>query len=322
LAEAFCELGPADASEMLASVGLMVVSEPAALHSQENRLFRVDIDGTVRALKVFRYGRVSDAALTYQLEMVEALATDDVSVEVAVRLPDGSLLGRWEKQQFALFEWWTGSGTVPHDRSGADFSSLGAAIARLHEYAANQAPTAKHYTPWTWGRASLDYLLAHDIVHAAVRQRFAQTAEAVLARATEVWPDEPLVPIHSDLGAWNVLWPNAGPPTIIDFEDLGVGVAWQDLYLLPHSLSNDAVAAGEIEADMHAGYRSVRALPKGGRRLSGLIEAMRGLYIDCWIAARRHDRHFGVRRLTSHTRQYWIERVERLERYAAWADDG
>ena len=322
LADAFSELGGADGTSMLASVGLTVVSEPTAVSGQENRILRATTDGgSVFALKAFRYGRLSDAALTEQLELVASLCAAGVPVAAPVRLPHGSLLGRWEGQQFALFEWHEEAGAHPRDRRDADFTALGAGIARVHLCHADQLRHAKRYTPSTWGRASLDYLLAHNVVHTAVRADFARTAEMVLLRASEAWPAEPLVPIHSDLAVWNILWPSAGAPAMIDFEDLGLGVAWHDLYLLPHSLGADEGTTRRIEADLHAGYSAVRPLPEGGPRLSGLLEAMRGLYIDCWIAARRHDRHFGVRRLTFHTKRHWLERTARLERYAGLGDD-
>ncbi|MEZ5165236.1 MAG: hypothetical protein R2695_01640 [Acidimicrobiales bacterium] len=58
-------------------------------------------------------------------------------------------------------------------------------------------------------------------------------------------------------------------------------------------------------------------MPSGDAELTGLLEAMRSLHIDCWIAARRHDRHFGVHRLDFHTARYWAGRAERLDRYLA-----
>jgi Ser/Thr protein kinase RdoA (MazF antagonist) len=319
-ADAFVELGPSDAVAMLDSVGLVAVGEPEPLPSDENRVFRVDLSDGPIVLKIFRYSRSSAAVLTEQLEFVDRLAAAGISVARARHLPDGGWLGEWEGQLFALFEWWDEVGDSPVDDTGADFRALGADVARMHLLGADvrlehQLP----YTPETWGRASLEHLLGNEIVHALYRSAFSAKAEEVLRRSAAEWPPEPPVPIHSDLGRWNVLWPPRSAPVMIDFEDLGVGTAWQDLYLLPHSFVNnrvcDADTADRIGVALREGYTSVRAIPEGDAALSALIEAMRGLYIDCWISARRHDRHFGVRRLTFHTKSYWEARVARLDRY-------
>lgn len=324
LAEAFIEFASADAVAIADSCGLELVAAPEPLRSDENRVFRLDVaDGPV-ALKVYRHGRAPDRAIEEQLEFVDALASSGASVARGRRLADGSFLGRVAGQQFSLFEWW-GDGddcdlSDADARAGIDFERLGVGLARLHSLSVDRPlEHQQSYLPQTWGRAALDYLLANDVVHREHRDAFTLAAQGLLDRAEAVWPDEPLVAIHADLGHWNVVWPREGPPRMIDFEDLGLGLAWHDLSLLPHSFVNSelcgAAEAALIGDRLRSGYASVRPLPAGDAELGALIEGMRGLYIDCWIAARRQDRHFSLRRLSFHTKRYWESRVARIERY-------
>ena len=91
----------------------------------------------------------------------------------------------------------------------------------------------------------MDYLFQHDVVHKAVRTEFFERGEKLLKSAAESWPNDPLVPVHADFGRWNVRWAGPEVPVVIDFDDLGLGIAWQDICLFPHSLVSQGVCSRE-----------------------------------------------------------------------------
>ncbi|MEM7142060.1 MAG: phosphotransferase [Actinomycetota bacterium] len=321
LAEAFVEFDTHDARDALESVGFVVQSEPAPLKSNENRVFRVETDEGRAAMKVFRHGRSTREALEEQARFVARLDAAGVPVNVALPLPGGGFVAEHEGQAFSLFSW-TDDLDVPRDERSADWFAIGSAIATMHEVGA--AMGLRHqpeYTPSTWGRGNLEYLRRTGVVHAAVREEFFAAATELLADADERWPAMPLIPVHGDLGYWNIAF--ASPrATFMDFEDLGSGLALQDVGLVAHGLVNNGLCGAEtaarIDDAVRSGYASVRPDDIGDRRLFGMIEAMRGIFIDAWIAARRYDRHFSLRRLEFHTQRYWRSRVERIARYRAW----
>ncbi|MFT5201231.1 MAG: Ser/Thr protein kinase RdoA (MazF antagonist) [Candidatus Aldehydirespiratoraceae bacterium] len=320
-ADAFIEFGPVEVTAALRSVGFEPTTVPEQLRSDENRVFRVEFaDGPV-AVKVFRYARLTPEALDEQLEMLDRLQAAGVGVAAGLRLPGGERLGIFEGQLFACFEWYGDEAEEgPTHEDAADFFGLGIDIARMHEVGVTHPPERQlTYTPQTWGRAALDSLISAEAIHPQYREPFVARAEETLERAAACWPSTTPQFIHSDLGEWNVVWRPDGSAVLIDFEDLGLGVPWQDIYLLPHSLANNGVCDGATAERMgerlRAGYTSVRPLPEGSAELGALIEGIRGLYIDAWIAARRYDRHFSLRRMSFHTKAYWAARLERLERY-------
>lgn len=319
-ADAFNELGPADACAMLASVGITPTHEPEVLRRDENRIFWAEVDGSFIVLKVFRYGRNTADALEEEAATIDRLAALGLPVVGAQRLPSGGFVGELDQQLFSVFDWIDGERSRAVDLSSVDFTAVGATIAELHSAATEQPLDHRlTYTPNTWGDAALRFLLDNNLVHAGVREAFEAAARSFLDEAAAHWPDHPLVPVHTDLDQSNLIWSNGDVPSIIDFEEMGYGSPVHDTYRLPYSFyqrglcTKDAAAA--IRNHIETGYRTVAPLPDHTEALGNYIEGMRGISNDCFYASRRHDRHYGGGRLTAHTRLHWQGRLERLERY-------
>lgn len=317
--QVFVELGPAEGQAILNSIDMESTAEPVPLNSSENRVFRVVLTDGPAVLKIYRYGGAPIEARRQQLDFVDGLADQGIRVARPRRLPGVGWVGDWQGQLFAIFEWCDGDDLPAPDLAEAGYHSLGADIARIHGNGSvglleHQLP----YTPDTWGRECREFLLRNDVVYPSLRSPFEQKSAEVLRRAGIEWPDDSLVPIHSDLGFYNVLWPERGGVVMIDFDDLGIGSPFQDLVVMPQTTASDrlgdAAAAESIATALREGYRTVRALPDTDESHAMFLEALRGFYLDAWAWSRRYDRHFRPLRLDGHTKAHWARRVAHLDR--------
>ncbi|KYF58642.1 hypothetical protein BE08_14025 [Sorangium cellulosum] len=124
--------------------------------------------------------------------------------------------------------------------------------------------------------------------------------------------------IHGDLHPGNLLLRD-GALRVLDFDDMVVGPAVQDLWLLLPG--RDATARRQRELFLDA-YEELRRFD---RSTLGLVEPLRGLrmiHYAAWIARRWHDPifprtfpHFG-------TESYWGDEASALEEVMQITNDG
>ena len=116
----------------------------------------------------------------------------------------------------------------------------------------------------------------------------------------------PLQRIHGDCHAGNILWNEKTGPFFIDFDDMVVGPAIQDLWLLapdPESL--------QYIVD---GYHHMRDLPTGSLALVESLRALRMIHYATWIAKRYEDPAFQKAFPQFKSPRYWEELLTDLDR--------
>ncbi|MCA9537423.1 MAG: serine/threonine protein kinase [Myxococcales bacterium] len=321
LAERFHQLTPDQVIGAVERAGHACTGRAIALNSYENRVYQVErADGEWLVGKFYRPGRWSVEALDDEHDFIYAL--DDAGVPVVVPLDldgdggtIGTLTGEAEGIHYALYP--RVRGRPPEEFNDEQLDVIGRALAELHDVGdEGPAPARPVLDPDTYGRAELEWLLRHDALPREVRDGYAYTVEALLDRIAPLFADVPLHRIHGDCHPGNLLWTPSGP-VFLDFDDMRIGPAAQDVWMLVPSYDKDG---DRQRARLLDAYREVRDFPGAWLDLVEPLRALRFVHYSAWIARRWKDPvfqrtfgHFGDIR-------YWQREIDDLREQIARID--
>jgi len=244
------------------------------LTTESTTMFRVDASGGGKY--VFRiYSQMDSSLAENRTEMfwLAALKRDtDLPVVRPVARLDGeylsilSVAGVPGERRCALYEWVPGV-QLEGCLSRENFQRLGAVMAGLHNHAEGLRIPGE-IRPKRWDKVfyfpgeSAVYQqpeYSHLFTPGQIRvlDRACMRADPFLAGLYRRGR-EPFI-IHGDLNLWNALV-HRGRLTVLDFEDMAMGYAEQDIAICLYYLRNHADYAG-LAAALRAGYETARGWP-------------------------------------------------------------
>ncbi|WP_437681022.1 serine/threonine protein kinase [Sorangium sp. So ce131] len=305
----FLSLTPHKVIEAVEAAGVLCNRVCYPLNSFENRVYEVEREDRTRVIaKFYRPGRWSRAQILEEHRFLAELAEAEIPVCATRPFPDGETLKQIDHIQYCLFE--RTGGRAPDELDDALFARLGRLAARIHNVGA--AGTAAHrvrLSADTYAREDLGWLAERKVIPPSVERRYLAAARAVADAAEERLRGVEVHRIHGDLHPGNLLLRD-GTLHVLDFDDMVVGPAVQDLWLLLPGRDRDARRQREIFIEA---YEELRRFD---RATLALIEPLRGLrmiHYAAWIARRWHDPifprtfpHFG-------TEGYWRDEASALE---------
>jgi Ser/Thr protein kinase RdoA (MazF antagonist) len=278
------------------------------LASFENRVYEIEFEDRTRAVtKFYRPGRWNEAQIREEHEFMADLHAAEVPVVIPLAFErEGDTLRQCADGLFYCLYPKVG-GRQPEDLPREKLQQLGRLIARMHTVGVQRK--AQHriqLTPDNYGGASLRFLLEEKRVGLQIESRFRDVVEAIVEVSRERFEGIPLQRIHGDCHAGNILWNEKLGPFFIDFDDMVVGPAIQDLWLLapdPESLSH-----------LIDGYQQMRDLPAGSTALVECLRALRMIHYATWIAKRYDDPAFQRAFPQFESPKYWEELTYDLEK--------
>lgn len=271
-----------------------------ALASFENRVYEIEYEPGGREhrtiAKFYRPGRWS----LEQIQEEHDYLYDLLEAEIPVIAPESEIYTNAEGIYFSLFP--KMGGRQPEDLKPEQLQRLGRLIARMHSVGVQKK--AQHrieLSPQTYGQASFEFLNQYwaeqSKIDPEIRRNTSDLIQRLIKNMNEDYQKIPLHRIHGDCHPGNLLWNEKLGPFFIDFDDMVVGPAVQDLWLLspdPHSIR-----------DLLEGYHQIRDLPQGSLPLIEHLRALRMIHYTTWVAKRFDDPafqnafpHFG-------TQKYW-----------------
>lgn len=278
------------------------------LNSFENRVYEVELADRTRVVaKFYRPGRWSEEQILEEHQFLDDLAADELPVCTMRPFPGGGTLRQIDGIWYALSD--RRGGRAPDELDDAAVRRLGMLVGRMHNVAARRSAEHRvHLSADTYIRDNVDWLAEHETLPRHVRNQYFDTAFAIADIADRKMKDLPVHRLHGDLHLGNIL-NRDGVLRILDFDDMVVGPAVQDLWLaLP---GRDAWALRQREIFLE-GYEQFRIFD---RSTLGLIEVLRGLRIvhyAAWLAKRWHDPAFPVAWPQFGAPEYWERETEDL----------
>ncbi len=305
----FYALSPDSVLEAVEGAGLPTTGHCFALNALENRVYDVRLEDERHVVvKFYRPERWSAAAIGEEHAMLHALEAAEIPVCVPLRFDDGSTLRSLRGIHFAI--WPRTGGRSPDEFSDDELALLGRLLARIHDTA--DGLKLEHrpvLDPESVPLRALEALDAGGFLPPSVDARYHTLVESIVAIYRERANGVPLQPIHGDCHAGNLLrdrdrW------FFLDFDDMVVGPAVQDVWmLLP---GRDSEAARQ-RAHLVDAYRAFRPFDDRWFDLIEPLRAFRYVFYAGWIARRWDDPcfpdafpHFG-------TEDYWVRETQDLE---------
>jgi Ser/Thr protein kinase RdoA (MazF antagonist) len=289
--------------------GLKCTSLCRPLNSYINRVYDVELDDRTHVIaKFYRPGRWSRDALQDELDFLAELHADEVPVVPPLSGRDGALLHQWHDTWFAVFP--RKGGRAMEEPTPNAWRHIGRLIARLHAVGARRAPRDRvHLHPRQATAAQLDFILASGTVPRNFVAEYRDTASRLIERIAPFFEGVETFRIHGDLHFGNILSRPEEGYHLLDFDDMAVGPAVQDMWLmLP-----DRLARAKIEmAYLLEGYETFMDFPRGTLRLIEPLRAMRFVHFTAWCARQKADGGFMRLAPDWGTPGFWRQQIEDL----------
>lgn len=283
------------------------------LNSFENRVYEVELADRTRVVaKFYRPERWTEAQIQEEHQFLEDLAADELPVCTMRPFPGGGTLRRIENIYYSLSD--RRGGRAPDELDEAGARRLGMFVGRMHNIAVQRESRHRvRLTADTYIREDLDWLEDHDVLPRHLRDRYFDAALAIATIADRRLAGVPVHRLHGDLHLGNILFRD-NLLRVLDFDDMVVGPAVQDLWL---ALPGRDPETERLRERFLEGYIQFRDFDRSTLSLIEILRGMRVIHYAAWLSRRWHDPafprawpHFG-------TPEYWERETSDLEEQLA-----
>jgi Ser/Thr protein kinase RdoA (MazF antagonist) len=291
------------------ALGIRCTNLCRPLNSYINRVFELESeDGRGLVAKFYRPGRWSAAALQDEHDFLHDLLQEEIPVVAPLVHGDGATLGTFKGVHFAVFP--KKGGRSFDEFSDNQWLQLGRLLGRTHLVGARRQPLDRIImAPESSTRQQLDYLLSGGFLPADLQAGFRGLVDELIAETAPLFNGMENIRIHGDCHFSNLIFRPEESFFLIDFDDMAVGPAVQDLWmLLPGRLADSL-----MEVDLFLeGYETFRPFDRRSFRLIEPLRAMRFVHFCSWCA--RQVAEDGESRAMPEfgSRHYWQQEINDL----------
>jgi len=318
----FFELTPDRVLAAVEASGFLCTGRCMALNSFENRVYDVELEvpdqpNIRRVVKFYRPGRWSKNQILEEHQFLKDLRTEEIPAIAPLPFPEGETLMPTEVGEIWYSVFPKVGGRAPDELTDDQLRRIGRLLARIHNVGAREKASHRvEINGMTYGLSNLKYLLAHHWVPLEFQVRYQQLVEKIsenadiqLARLS----GNQIHRIHGDCHLGNLLWNQEGP-FFLDFDDMLVGPAVQDIWLLVPGRDGEAVRQREVFLE---GYEEMRSFDRLTLKLIEPLRALRYVHYAAWIARRWDDPAFPQAFPQFGTHRYWADQTADLEEQCA-----
>ncbi|HMS26132.1 MAG TPA: serine/threonine protein kinase [Burkholderiaceae bacterium] len=327
----FQSLTPDVVLDALASVGLYGDGRLTALSSYENRVYLVHLErGLDRdalapssvVVKFYRPGRWSDKQIEEEHEFSHELMQAEIPVVSPLAL-NGQHLHHHAGFCFSVSP--QRGGRAPELDDFEVLEWIGRFLARIHTVgAAKPFVHRPALNVQSFGLASMEWLLSHDMVPLDVQAQWrekCQTAINIIASQAyftldtgQNYHDVAIIRLHGDCHPGNILWTPTeavnGGPHFVDLDDARSGPAVQDLWML---LSGDRRQRTTQLSALIDGYEQFRPFDRRELALIEPLRTLRLIHYCAWLARRWQDPIFPINFPWFGSSDYWTSQIHMLD---------
>ncbi len=285
--------------------------------SYVNRVYGVRSEtGDEYVVKFYRPGRWSIDAIEEEHEFVADCAAADVPVVAPIVDEDGYTVStvEWEEDngavEYCLVLYPKRAGRGFDAERPDDWFRLGALAGRVHQVGlTNHADHRLTCTPDHSTAGFLQDLSDKGVVHPEISGEFFELAERGLRPLLPLFDGVPLQRLHGDFHRGNILERGREGLLLIDFDDMMIGPAVQDLWLLlPDRIPN----LGSELTHLLSGYEQFADFDPQQWRLVEPLRLMRMIYYLAWQASQASDHRFAADNPGWGSKGFWIRETEDL----------
>lgn len=298
-----------DAVESAADRPLTGLTAP--LPSYINRVYELQTMAGERLIaKFYRPGRWSRAALQDEHDFVLDCAEDEIPVVAPIRLSDGGTIAEYEGILFSVFPKMSGREMELHTEEG--WRRLGRLVGRIH-LAGCRRTAANRLTmhPESTTLPEMEQLLSGCFMSPHQAERFKEICSRIIDLAVGQFEGIGMQRIHGDCHRANILERPGEGLMVIDFDDMVMGPAVQDIWLLLPGHADQS--AFEINLILE-GYEQFMEFDDCSLRLIEILRAMRNIYFLAWCSTQVDDYKFRTHFPDWGSETFWQREITDLER--------
>ena len=240
---------------------------------------------------------------------LQELSVAEVPVVPPLPAPDGTLLHQLGGTWFAVFP--KRGGRPLDEPTPENWLQLGRLIARMHGVGASRSPRDRiHLHPCESTVAHLDYILRSGTVAAQYRHGYEEAVRGLIDQITPCFDDVEMIRLHADCHRGNILFRPGEGYHLLDFDDMAVGPAVQDLWMmLPDRLPR---ARPELDLLLE-GYETFLEFSYDTLRLIEPLRAMHFIHFTAWCARQKADGGFARLSPDWGSQEFWRQEMAALE---------
>lgn len=281
-----------------------------SLPSYINRVYEIESsDGDRFIIKFYRPDRWTLDGILDEHDFIQDCYEDEIPVVPPLPLSGGGTLSEDDGIYYAIFN--KKSGRLIELNKDEDWVRLGAIVGRMHragmQYDAENRVTLH---PQRTTREDIDYLLDNELIPEPYRTDFIRLTDALLNMITPLFENVPLQRIHGDCHAGNILERPGEGLMLIDFDDMVVGPAVHDLWLLLPGYYRDCLKEIDLLIE---GYSQFSTFNQAQLILIEPLRAMRMIYFTAWCGTQVDDYKFRKNFPDWGSKGFWEKEISDLE---------
>ena len=282
-----------------------------SLTSYINRVYEVQLeDGGWVIAKFYRPGRWSRDALQDEQDFLAELSAQEIPVIAPLTCVDGQLLQHHHGLNFALFP--KRGGRPCEEPTPNERVLLGRLLARVHAVGSLHEPRDRiRIHPRHSLQQHLQFILEAGVIPRSARAQFEAVVQEIADLIEPLFEGVPMMRIHGDCHPGNILYRPGEPFHLIDFDDMAVGPAVQDLWMLLPGMAHHV--REEIELFLE-GYETFHDFDRGSLQLIEPLRAMRFIHFTAWCARQKADGGFVRLAPNWGTDEFWQQEIHDLKK--------
>ncbi len=292
------------------ALGCGMTGLTAPLPSYINRVYELEtVDEQRLIAKFYRPGRWTRKALQDEHDFVVDCADAEIPVVAPMELTAGETIGEADGILFSVYPKKSGREMDLHTDEG--WRRLGSLVGRIH--LAGTRRRADHRLcmhPETTTMPEIELLLQGRFMTPHQASCFKDVTDRILELAHRAFDGIELQRIHGDCHRANILERPGEGLMVIDFDDMVMGPAVQDIWLLLPGNANDS--RHEINLILE-GYEQFMEFDDRQLRLVEILRAMRIIYFLAWCSTQVDDYKFRSHFPDWGSELFWQREIADLE---------
>jgi Ser/Thr protein kinase RdoA (MazF antagonist) len=316
----YSELTPDVVLTAVESLGYVTDARIFALNSYENRVYQIGLEDKPNIIvKFYRPDRWSTEQILEEHSFTQELADLEIPVVPPLNFPGKGTLLEFNGFQFSVFEQFRGR---PPELDNLDnLLVMGRFVGRIH--AVGALSNFSHRVALTLDRfaiSSRQFLLENNFLPPTLLQAYETLSQDLIDKMQQRFEAHGPITrlrLHGDCHTGNVLWKD-DIPHFVDFDDIMMGPAMQDLWMM---LSGDRNQRQAQLLELAEGYNEFHDFRASELELVESLRTMRLMNYSAWLAKRWEDPAFPLSFPWFNTERYWAEHILELREQMAALDE-
>lgn len=315
----FFDLGPDLVLSAVESLGMETTGRCLTLNSMENRVYEIEIYKTDCEIvspserfviaKFYRPGRWTKEQILEEHQFLLDLVDAEIPVIAPLVINEKTLFELdGHNILYTLFP--KKGGRARQEMNEEDLQIMGRNLARIHNV--GEISKCSHrikLTPDSFGRKNLDFLLKKKSIPTHLVHGYQSVVEQLCDQIDPLFKGIKNHRIHGDCHVGNVIWREGEGPYFVDFDDMLIGPAVQDIWMIVPG--NDSYAINDRNILVES-YESMRDFDWKSIRLIEPLRALRFIHFSAWTANRWEDPTFKLAFPHFGNDHYWEGQIHDL----------